>query len=264
MSTHIVALSIAMGAIGSAACAQPVFLAFTNDTLHRFTLNGPIETFQMSDTMMSLARRSDGAFVGHSPMASGEQGRQSYELVDPLGAAPSLNLLSNQIAGPRGTLSFVGSQGYAVGNTDELLTVDFSTLEDTGSVGHMGLPTDSNGSGYDRLNDKLYIINGQNDALYSVNYNDATPTMIGSLGVDYLFGGAEFFGGTLYAFIQDTSRQRFVLGSVNTSTGEFTFLRDVAGYDPNDNVFASLAVVPAPATLGLIGLGGLATLRRRR
>ncbi|MBK7404988.1 MAG: PEP-CTERM sorting domain-containing protein [Phycisphaerales bacterium] len=257
-------VSLALGMAASVATAGPTFVAFANDTMYRFSMNGPIESFQMSDSMMSLARRGDGALVGHSPRAAGEQLWQSYELVDPTGAAPSLSLLSDQITAPRPTLSFVGSQGYAVGNTDELFTVDSGTLADSGSVGHMGLPTDSNGSGYDQVNDVLYIINGQNDALYRVDYGSAAPTMVGSLGVDYLFGGAEFFGGTMYAFIQDTNLQRFVFGSVDTSTGAFTMLRDIAGYNVNDNVYAALAVVPAPASLGLIGVGGLALLRRRR
>ncbi len=262
MRSHTVLLGVLIGC-ATAATAEPVFLAFTNNTMHRFTLNVQIESIQMSDSMMSLARRGDGALVGHSPRGTGEQMWQSYELLDPLGA-PSLSLLSDQIGGPRGTLSFVGSQGFAIGNVDELMTVDSNTLEQTGTVGNMGLPINSNGSGYDAVNDVLYIINGTDDALYRVDYNNATPTLVGQLGNNYLFGGAEYYDGTLYALLQDTGLEQFVLGSVDTTTGQFTALQVVAAYDPNENTFASLAVIPSPSVIAVLGMGGLLASRRRR
>jgi hypothetical protein len=257
------AATLALVGAAAAATAQPVFFATGNNTLYRFTLNGSVDTFQLNDKMMSLALDPNGDIVGHSAEINGGQGRESYRLDDPFGT-PSLTMLSDQVAGPRATLTFVASQGYAVDEDGMLNTVDGATLVDTGVVGDLGLPTDSNGSGYDPATDTFYLINGTTDSLYSVDYTDASNTLIGSLGIDYLFGGAEFFDGTLYAWVQDTGRQQLVLGSVDTTTGAFTALRAVDSYDPNENIFMGLAVVPAPATVGLLAAGALAAVRRRR
>jgi MYXO-CTERM domain-containing protein len=254
---------VAVAGVAAGASAQPVFFATANDTLYRFSLGGPIDEFQLSDRIMSLAVNPDGDIVGYGPDINGNQARNSFRLDNPFGS-PSLSLLSDQITSQRPTLTFVGDEGYTVGDIDVLRTVDSVLLEDTGVVGNLGLPTDSNGSGYDAVNDVFYLINGTNDALYTVNYSNAATTLVGSLGLDYHFGGAEFFEGTLYALIEDTSRQELVLGSIDTSSGAFTPLQSIASYDPNQNNYIGLAVVPTPSSLALLSLGALAAGRRRR
>jgi hypothetical protein len=188
--------------------------------------------------------------------------------VGALGGSPSLSMLSDQVPGPRPTLSFAGGSAYSTredaGQNSEFITVDSGTLVDSALVGPMGLGHGTNGSGYDAANDVLYVINGTRDALFTVDRVSGAASLVGVLGLDYLNGGAEFFDGTLYAILQDTSRDQFVFGTINTGTGEFGFLRTITSYDPNLTYFASIAVVPAPASLGLIGLGALVAARRRR
>ncbi|MFG0258756.1 MAG: hypothetical protein ACF8LK_00275, partial [Phycisphaerales bacterium JB041] len=77
--------------------------------------------------------------------------------------------------------------------------------------------------------------------------------------------GAEFFDGKLYAAIQIVSSGELVLGEVNTSTGAFSAIRTVSTFDPNGTPMqVSLAIIPAPAGLGLLGAAGLVAIRRRR
>jgi len=268
MRVHSTVLLCIVGGAALSASAQPVFIAFVDETMYRFNLNDPLESFQLTDKMMSLTRAPDGRFVGHSAERnSGSNLWDSYELVGALGNNPSLSMLSDQVPGPRPTLSFAGGNAYSTredaNDLTELITVDPFTLVDSGLVGNTGLGRSTNGSGYDPVNDVLYVINGTSDSLYTVDRGTGAATLVGSLGLDYFNGGAEFFDGTLYAFIQDTSRQEFVLGTIDASTGQFSFLRSITAYDPNVTHYASLAVVPAPATLSLLGLGILARRRRR-
>lgn len=268
MTTRITATLGVLGACAAASLAEPVFIATANNTMYRFTIGGNIETFTLGDKMMSLAVAPDGRILGHSAERNTGQLWESYELVGALGANPSLSMLSDQVPGPRPTLSFAGGNAYstreASDQTTEFITVDPSTLVDSGLVGNTGLGRSTNGSGYDPGSDTLYVINGTTDSLYTINRNDGSATLVGVLGMDYFNGGAEFFGGTLYAFVQDTSRQQLVLGSIDTSNGTFTGLRVIDSYDPNDSTFIGLTVVPAPASLGLLALGGLVAARRRR
>lgn len=267
MRFHSAAVLCVLGGAACAAAAQPVFLAVVDTTLYRFTLNGQAETFTLSDKMMSLALAPDGRFLGHSAEKNSGQLWESYELIDPLGT-PSLSMLSDQVPGPRPTLSFAEGNAYSTredaNQTTELITVDGNTLVDDALIGNTGLGRSTNGSGYDAANDILYVINGSTDLLYTVDRATGAATPVGGLGLDYFNGGAEFFDGTLYALLQDTSREEFVFGTIDTSSGAFTGLRVVTGYDPAEVHFASLAVVPAPATLGLLGAGLLAGARRRR
>jgi len=267
MKRTTIATLVVVG-VAAAAQAEPTFWATTNNTLYRFTTTGSVDTFTLSDKMMSLAIDSTGAIVGHSAEKNSGQLWESYQLMDPTGT-PSLSLLSDQVAGPRPTLSFDNTgTGFSTredgSNITQLITVN-SDLTDNALIGSTGLGRGTNGSGYDPTNDTLYAINNTTDSLYSVNRTDGSVTNIGSLGLDYFNGGAEFVDGTLYAFIQDVSREMFVFGAIDTNTGAFTTIRDIASYDPTITYFSGLTgVVPAPGSLALLGLGGLVASRRRR
>jgi Ca2+-binding RTX toxin-like protein len=268
MTLRTTAILCAFGGLAASAAAQPTFIAFGNETMYRFTLNGAIETFQLSDKMMSLAVAPSGRIFGHSAERNSGQLWESYELVDFLGNNPSLSLLSDQVPGPRPALSFADGTAYGTredaNDTTELITFDTDTLIDDALIGNTGLGRGTNGSGYDPVSDTLYLINRERDGLFSVDRSDGSVTFIGSLGIDYFNGGAEFFDGTLYAWLQDATTNELILGTVDTGTGAFTALRSVAMGDPNDTTFMSLAVVPAPGALALLGLGGMAAARRRR
>ena len=251
----------------SAAIAGPTFVAFGNTTMYRFGASGPIDSFTLSDKMMSLTTDPSGRIVGHSAERNTGQMWESYELLGANTNAPSLSMLSDQVPGPRATLSYAQGTGYSAREGSggaELITVDGSTLIDNGLVGNLNIQDGVNGTGYDAVNDVLYGINRDQDVLVTISRNTGNATVVGPLGVDFFNGGAEFYNGTLYAFIQDLGSQTLVFGSIHTGTGAFTAIRTIDTYDPNETTFMSLALVPAPASLGLLAIGGLAALRRRR
>ncbi len=122
------------------------------------------------------------------------------------------------------------------------------------------------GFGYDSGNDVLYAIARRPEAaLYTVDYDlsdgpDPTATLVGPLGIEMRKHGADFFEGTLYAAAQYRGGP-LALGSIDTLTGSFHELMLVG---PRAREDIALAIVPEPASLGLLGLGALALLRYRR
>lgn len=263
MKSRVLWMAVAAGATAAVAQAEPTFFAFQNETVYRFTLNGTIDNFGVSARLMGSSLAPDGTIRGTSAILHGGA-YPAFSVTDPMGT-PSLAQISNVNAGPYAFVTYVGNTCYSVNSAGELLTMDPVTLAEQGAVGDMGLGSGNVGAGYDAANDTFYMINKETNSLYTVNYNNATPALVGGLGLDWFNAGAEFFDGTLYALIQDPSLGLLQLGSINTGTGEFTLLRTVTTYDPNGSPMqVSLAVVPAPAGLALLGLGGVAALRRRR
>lgn len=257
------ALAAIAGAAG-AVQAGPTFLVFQNEVAHRFTDNGPIDTFTLSDRLMGSALAPDGVIRGTSSIRKQNAGWEAYSLLDPTGT-PSLNEISDTNSGPFSSVTYVGNTAYSFDSAGNLLTLDFSTLAETGVVGDIGLGSGNVGSGYDASTDTMYIINKDTDALYTLDYSNASPTLVGGLGLDWFNGGAEFFDGTLYAAVQDVSSGELVVGEINTSTGAFSAIRTVATFDPNGAPMqVSLVVIPAPAGVGLLGAAGLVAMRRRR
>ncbi|MFG0242080.1 MAG: hypothetical protein ACF8R9_04755 [Phycisphaerales bacterium JB054] len=253
----------AIAAAAGVAQAEPTFFVFQNEVAHRFTGNGPIDTFSLSDRLMGSALAPDGVIRGTSAIRKQNAGWEAYSVNDPMGT-PSLLEISDTNSGPFSSVSYVGDTAYSFDSAGDLLTLDFSTLAQTGTVGNIGLGSGNVGSGYDASSDTMYIINKDTDSLYTLNYNTATPTLVGGLGFDWFNAGAEFFDGKLYAAIQIVSSGELVLGEVNTSTGAFSAIRTVATFDPNGTPMqVSLAIVPAPAGLGLLGAAGLVAMRRR-
>lgn len=252
---------IALGA--SVAAAQPTFFVFQNEIAHRFTLNGQIETFQLSDRLMGSALAPDGVIRGTSALEDAN-GWNAYAVDDPFGT-PSLSVISDTNSGPYAFVTYVGDTAYSTNSAGELLIMDPLTLAEQSVVGNMGVGGLNVGAGYDPATDTFYMINKDTDSLYTVDYTNATATLVGNLGFDWFNAGAEFFDGTLYAAVQDLASGNLILGEVDTGTGAFTALRTVAQFDPNGNPMqVSLAIVPAPAGLALLGLGGLVAGRRRR
>ena len=262
MKAGVVVATIAAAA--GVAQAEPTFFVFQNEVAHRFTGNGPIDTFNLSDRLMGSALAPDGVIRGTSAIRKQNAGWEAYSLTDPTGT-PSLFEISDSNSGPFSSVSYVGNTAYSFDSAGDLLTLDFSTLAQTGTVGNIGLGSGNVGSGYDASSDTMYIINKDTDSLYTLNYNTATPTLVGGLGFDWFNAGAEFFDGKLYAAIQVVNTGELVLGEVNTSTGAFSAIRTVATFDPNGTPMqVSLAIIPAPAGLGLLGAAGLVAMRRRR
>lgn len=273
MERVIKALTVgAVLALAGTAAAQTRFLATQQNTLFRFGTTGTIDTFTMPDDMVGMAQDPTTGiiYVTSPPTNPGGQG-ELYRLDNAFGVAPSLTLLSNTMATQYPSISFVGNKLYGFRNTDDVLVeIDLGTFNQTivGATGATGLDR-VGGSGYDAVNDTLYAIQTLTapNALYTVDYSlsngpDPSSTFVGNLGVINDSCGADFYNGQLWIAIQNGTSGRFELGTVNTGTGAYSFVRDLGV--PALSEETSLLAVPTPGALGLLGLGMLAATRRRR
>jgi hypothetical protein len=91
------------------------------------------------------------------------------------------------------------------------------------------------------------------------------------LGVDTNFGQGGTFdpaSGTLYhAMLSTTGGNQSRLATIDTATGLPTFIGGLGTTSPgglNQIGDIAIAVIPEPASLSLLGLSGLALVRRRR
>lgn len=169
-----------------------------------------------------------------------------------------------------GSLTFVGSSGlvvddfgstasgalYAVSTSSDLYSINSNTGAAT-LIGNIGL----NLSGFRALSNSgsaLYFADGTN--IYTLNTTTGAATLLGSTGGAGI-GAMTFLNGTLYGGA-DTPDIR--LDTLNPNTGAATDGPLVTG--TNGQFYGLAAIIPEPATLVCVGLGGtmLVLLRGRR
>jgi len=259
------AASVAAVLASAGAANAAIALATNGSTLYRVDLmTASVETFSISDDIVSQSVQPDGSILAYSN-SSGPNGFEVYNLADPLGAAPSLSLLTDTRSSQAPTHTLADGTLYAVKGGD-LFTADPVSFELTFVNDIANLGGDANiigGSAYDPASGAFYIISRDGN-LRQVN-DFATPnpsaSLIGSTGADAQNHGMEFFDGVLYAAIQNAAGDQLQIGSIDTSTGAFTSL---ASIPTNSLLPTSISVIPAPGAAALAGMAGLAAMRRRR
>ncbi len=109
---------------------------------------------------------------------------------------------------------------------------------------------------------QLYGIDTGLDILVRQDNSAGTLDTVGSLGVDLTdVVGFDIDGSTntAYAAVQDIALGRSTFWSINLDTGEATQIDEIGG----GALVGSIAIVPAPGTLALLGLAGAFASRRR-
>ena len=277
MKRNLLACVTCLVASSEAAWGGTIFLGTQGNTLYR-TDGVTVETFVLGADLTSMAVAPDGTIWGCAMTdADGDNFRELYTLANPLGASPSLVWQSDFLAENTPSLTFVGDTLYGIQKTPGadpstavLVVIDLASqsqalVGDNGLMGKGG-----NGTGYDPATDTFYKIHGAGlgtpGELGSIDYAltsgaDPAETFIGQMGLEYMNGGAEFYGDTLYALVQEVGEMELLLGSVDNSTGAFT---EILFLDDREAGPVALAVIPEPSTLSLLGVSGLAILRRRR
>lgn len=110
---------------------------------------------------------------------------------------------------------------------------------------------------------QLYGIDSALDMLVTQANSAGTLMTVGSLGVDvndslsFDISGAT---GIAYATVQSNDLARSTFWMIDLSTGEATMLGEIGG----GAIVSSMAVVPAPGSVALLGCAGLGGMIRRR
>jgi hypothetical protein len=134
---------------------------------------------------------------------------------------------------------------------------------DSPNVVHLAYTNNTNGATTTQL---FGIDTGRDRLVNFANPANGQYTTVGALGFDATeLGGFDVSGatGTAFAAFTNAAQSRTTFGSVNLTSGAFTPIGEVGG----GNFLTAMTivgVVPAPASLALLGLGMVALRRRSR
>ncbi|MFG0244566.1 MAG: PEP-CTERM sorting domain-containing protein [Phycisphaerales bacterium JB052] len=265
MRNTLIMTTIALAAGSTLAGVTPTFLATNGDQLYRYD-GGGVDTFTMADRIIGMTVDASGNVVGSSPSTAGNVGL--YNLNNPFGT-PSLSFVSATAGNSYTSLTYVDGDLYGFfDGSQRIYNVDTGT--DLGPIGVNN--TTFGGSAYDADNGVFYALgrNTMDDSvsLYTVSGfggGSLSSTLVGSIGVLGDGMSLEFYDGTLYAAIQNIDNGHFELGSLDLGNGSFNFMQTLAtSFSPEGDPTSLAIVVPAPASMALLGMGGLMASRRRR
>ena len=158
------------------------------------------------------------------------------------------------------------SQLYVSSDLGQNLTLNPITGAATVGPNYTGAPIDA--MSYDYANGNFYGLSAETDNLYLLNPATGTETLIGPSGISFAERiGFDISPSTDTAYFGGTVSGQSDLYSVNLSTGAFTLIGPLAPDELSTATIDSIAVVPEPASLTLIALGGgfaVLLFRRKR
>lgn len=257
--------------VGSASAAVVQFLATDGNRLYRGDLAGNVSPFvTLSAEVQSLTRVPYGFSVngvsGGDIIATARDATSGtwkvYRLDDPFGSATLTQIGATAFG--IGSIAFAPDGMYAV--HDSLSPLRVTKLDSTNFsvVQHYATGVNVSGGGgiaYDPGAAKFYLTDATNHRLLSWTPGN-NAAIIGNVGFGFANNGLEFLNGTLYgALRQDSPGSVMRVGSFNTATGAFTAGTLINGVLGNGTGFVT---IPAPATVGLLGMASMVAARRRR
>lgn len=241
------------------------YLASSLETLYRVTPGEPLESWDFPGIKL---RGMHYQTATREVLVLGDGGGGGarttvYNLENPVAGTPTLTEYT-RLSRQYGSMTQIGQTFYAFSG-DELYALDLSDPTEPVEtfIGHTGV-RGAGGAAYDPASDTLYMMSyrGLDDALYTVDPDDATTLQVGRLGIDALGLGAEWFDGQLFAAAQNASSGYFEIGTVDYETGPYsTEIRVAQGVAEQAT---ALTVIPEPSVLGLFATAEIVLLRRRR
>ncbi len=256
---------ILVAALTTSTDAQ-TFLITQGNTYYRYSA-GTTQTYTLGNQITGLTTVPAGTTAGNQnggagpgdifAVANGDGGNIAYRLDNPL-ATPSLTQVGVMGGGGNNSPCFANGTLYGV-----LLGVNFLEYNPTTLVANntwnTGVFGGSGGLVHQNANN-FQFVEALNDSLYTYAIG-GTATLVGSLGVDFDNSALEAYQGTIYAALGRVDTGQLVLGTVSPNTGAFTAIDVIDNYRGES---IGLAVVPAPASAALLGVGGLLAARRTR
>lgn len=251
--------------VASPAFAADTFFIMRDDQLFRYDGNS-VSQFAMNGSTHSLSVTDQGIIgVANEPNNPGNPPPvyDVWRLDNGLSAAPVLTNIGTSFDHRLPTVTQVGSTLYGVG---EFEVSTFDNAFNRTFVANVNPAVGIGGSGYDAASDNFYVTANSTDSFYSLNLATGNLDLIGAVGFEFRNQGGEWWNGEYWAALEDVTNDRLVLGTIDTTTGLFSLevvLMNGLG-DLSGDQTVGLAIIPAPSSLVLLGLGGLAATRRRR
>lgn len=175
-----------------------------------------------------------------------------------IGSIPTANAVSDLTVG-NGKL--FGSRISGAGGTIIVYELDTTFgIVNTYDTGISIINTGQGGIAYDASSDSFYLTDPDNDKLWNWSIG-GSATLVGTNAFDFDNNDLAIDPntGTLYGAIENVATGAWEVGIWSKNTGQFTASVSVAGVSGSTGL-----AIPTPATLALVGLGGLVAGRRRR
>lgn len=265
MHTTAAAL-IGLGSLG--AQAQPSLLASQGRNLYRYH-GGIVTSFPLasSENISGMTTVPTGITVGTLNGGAGAGdiialGSATVFRVDNALSTPTLIPIGIR-GGTNASPVFVAGRLFGIGGELPHGSVLTEWDHSFNQIGHW--PTGVFGGpgglvGKPGTTDEFYYAEFNNDAIYHYRLGDAFSTFVCSTpNNDYV--GIEMVGSQIWASYALPTTGQFVLGTQSLS-GTFTQVAVLDAYTVGITGLAE--IIPSPASLSLLGLGGLLATRRRR
>lgn len=273
------AIAATVFATPATVSAYPIIFASSNEMLFRIDSDTlTVDMFTMSDAITAMSFDANGVLWATSPDdLDSDTFYDVYRISDPFGT-PGLVPISDGLVLKTPSIDWVGNTLYGLQTYDtgggvlgsKLVTIDSVTGNET-VVGATGATGRVSGSiAVDVGSGTMYSIDHVNNNLYTLDWQlaggpDPSSTLIGNTGYNPANTGLDYYGDTLYAMSMNNVSGNFDIGvfTVDTTTGAYSLLIDLSG-ETGVRGSQAIAVIPEPATLCLLAIGGFAVAMRRR
>ena len=208
-----------------------------------------------------------GSVIGVDDFTSGGTSQAVYRVDSAFSGVPSLVQIATINSRPVSDLTVGNGKIYGVrnvgGSGSNLEVVEFDTsfnVTNTYDTGIAIADVAAGGLAYDAVSDSFYLTDPDADSLWNWSIG-GSATLVGVNGFDFDNNDLAIDPntGTLYGAIENVSDNSWEFGYWNTNSGQFTSLVIV-----DDSSGSVGLAIPSPATLAMLGLGGLVAGRRRR